>query len=218
MLRILLLSLILWSTSVLAQQNQGIPIPRTLSFGAYPPKSYTHSGGSIIITSPGHTDMYRAADHSYSIFNAPFLSFVPDPDFVLSAKITVQFRQKWDAGALLLATDSLHYIKFGFEKDYTLKNRVVSVVTDPYSDDCNSIGLGSMDVYYCMAKTGDMVLLYESPDGKSWYLVRELNFPMHGRVRLGFVAQSPVGEGCTVTFSQIRYDTKKVTDPYHLPQ
>jgi regulation of enolase protein 1 (concanavalin A-like superfamily) len=190
-------------------------ISQPLYFGGTAPVKFTNSAKSFLIEAPANTDMYRAADHSYAICNAPFLYFILKEDFVLSAKLTVHFKQKWDAGAMVLESDTLHYIKFGFERDYTLKNRVVSVATQPYSDDCNSMELNSSVIFYRMAKNGDMILLYESADGRSWFLVRELNFPAKGSLKLGFIAQSPAGKGCSVTFSDISYNTRKITDPYN---
>jgi hypothetical protein len=33
-------------------------------------------------------------------------------------------------------------------------------------------------------------------------------------IKLGFMAQSPTGKNCKVTFSNITYSTKKIKDPY----
>jgi len=205
------------SISGLAQQKKSISlhsIPFPLSFGRFQPLHFKNSGISFTLTAKGHTDLYRAADNSYQVDNAPRLSFTPDADFVLSARISLVFSDKWDAGGIVLESDSLHYIKFAFEKDYTLHNRVVSVVTSPFSDDCNSMEINKDEVYFQMAKSGNMILLYESSDGKQWYLVRELHFTVTGKPKLGFLAQSPVGQGASVTFSDIRYSTKRITDPY----
>lgn len=190
-------------------------IPYPLSFGKNLPAGFTNSGDKFSITAKGSTDMYRAADNSYMYYNAPRLAFTPDANFILTVKISLKFSQKWDAGGIVLEADSLHYIKFAFEKDYTLKNRVVSVVTKSFSDDCNSMEVNDNQIYYKMAKNGDMILLYESFNGRKWYLVRELNFATRTKLKLGFLAQSPVGKGSTVSFSEIAYSTKKITDPYN---
>jgi regulation of enolase protein 1 (concanavalin A-like superfamily) len=45
-------------------------------------------------------------------------------------------------------------------------------------------------------------------------LVRHLSFDTNGAGEVGFSAQSPAGESCTVKFSQIEYRAVKIKDPY----
>lgn len=91
---------------------------------------------------------------------------------------------------------------------------MVSVVTKQISDDCNSAAATTNTVYYKMAKAGNMITLYYSMEGRIWFLVRHLDFDAPGPLRLGFLAQSPTGKSCQVTFTEIHYSTKKISDPY----
>jgi hypothetical protein len=100
-------------------------------------------------------------------------------------------------GAIVLKADSLNWIKFCFEKDYTGQKRVVSVVTKGISDDCNSAASTANTIYYKIAKAGNVITLYYSAEGRNWFL-----------------AQSPTGQHCTVLFSDIHYSTRKIGDPY----
>jgi regulation of enolase protein 1 (concanavalin A-like superfamily) len=140
--------------------------------------------------------------------------FKPDSDFVLIVSIAHSFSNKWDAGAIVLKRDSLHWIKFCFEKDYTGARRVVSVVTEDVSDDCNSVEIDSNKVYYKMAKAGKVITLYYSDDGFKWFLVRHFQFDAGGDFEVGFLAQSPTGTRCEVEFSNIQYQAKRIKDPY----
>jgi regulation of enolase protein 1 (concanavalin A-like superfamily) len=115
---------------------------------------------------------------------------------------------------MVLKTDSLNWVKFCFEKDYKLKKRVVSVVTRNVSDDCNSVEIASDKVYYKMAKADNVVTLYYSLDGADWMLVRHLQIETRMPFRIGFLAQSPTGTECSVEFKEIRYEAKKIKDPY----
>lgn len=65
-----------------------------------------------------------------------------------------------------------------------------------------------------MAKAGNVVTLYCSTDGKKWLLIRHLQFDAKPGFRVGFLAQSPTGTKCEATFSEIRYEKKKIKDPY----
>lgn len=158
--------------------------------------------------------MFRDPNVTYNTDNAPKLLFTPDDDFVLTARIEHSFASKWDGGAIVLKTDEMHWVKFCFEMDYTGAHRVVSVVTNDVSDDCNSVELKQNDVYYKIAKAGNVVTLYFSSDSSTWFLVRHFQYNAVGTLRIGFLAQSPTGTHNAVKFSAFTYLHKKIQDPY----
>jgi regulation of enolase protein 1 (concanavalin A-like superfamily) len=178
------------------------------------PASYTVKNNELRIVAGAKTDMFRDPNVTYNTDNAPKLLFRPDNDFVLTASIEQAFTSKWDGGALVLKQDSLNWIKFCFEKDYTGARRVVSVVTKNISDDCNSVKMASNKVFYKIAKADNVITLYYSTDGSKWFLIRHFQFDTTGNFYLGFLAQSPTGNRCEVTFSNISYKAKKIKDPY----
>jgi regulation of enolase protein 1 (concanavalin A-like superfamily) len=178
------------------------------------PVAYNIKGPVLTIEAGAKTDMFRDPNVTYNTDNAPKLFFTPDDDFVLTARIQHAFTYKWDGGAIVLKADPLHWIKFCFEKDYTGIHRVVSVVTNDISDDCNSVPISQNFVFYKIAKAANVITLYCSGDGNKWYLVRHLQFNAKGPLHLGFMAQSPTGTHNTVTFSDITYQHKKIKDPY----
>lgn len=178
------------------------------------PVSFSVKGNSLTIVAGEKTDMFRDPNVTYNTDNAPKLLFQPDDDFVLTTTIAHSFLNKWDGGAIVLIEDSLHWIKFCFEKDYTGAKRVVSVVTKNISDDCNSIEVTGNKMYYKLAKAANVITLYTSLDNKKWLLVRHLQFNNTKPVKVGFLAQSPTGKKCVVQFSNISYQAKKISDPY----
>jgi regulation of enolase protein 1 (concanavalin A-like superfamily) len=178
------------------------------------PKSAKVEKDQLIIESGAKTDMFRDPNVTYNTDNAPKLMFRPDTDFILTAGIHHVFASKWDGGAIVLRRDSLNWVKFCFEKDYTGARRVVSVVTRDISDDCNSVEIPADKVYYKIARAGKVITLYYSLDNKKWFLVRHLQFPDDKPLSVGFLAQSPDGPSCKVTFSEISYRAKKISDPY----
>jgi uncharacterized protein len=217
MLKKVLLNLIFLQVFILvgvAQTDIKITgIPYVLSW-TNKPLSYHIRTGGILIKAGEKTDMFRDPNVSYNTDNAPRLSFTADKNFVLSVAIHHDFASKWDGGAIVLETDTMNWIKFCFEKDYTGQHRVVSVVTHEISDDCNSAAVNGDQVYYKIAKADNVITLYYSTNGKNWFLIRHLQFNTDKPVRLGFMAQSPTGKSCSVEFSQIKYVSKKITDPY----
>jgi regulation of enolase protein 1 (concanavalin A-like superfamily) len=177
-------------------------------------EKFSTQDNEMVIIAGEKTDMFRDPNVTYNTDNAPKLLFRPDYDFVLIASIEHSFSSKWDGGAIVLKQDSLNWIKFCFEKDYTGAKRVVSVVTKNISDDCNSVEIKTNKVYYKLAKAGNVITLYYSLEGKKWFLIRHLHFDTNKDFTLGFLAQSPTGKRCEVKFSNISYRAKKIADPY----
>jgi hypothetical protein len=178
------------------------------------PVSYSVTNEGLKIVAGAKTDMFRDPNVTYNTDNAPKLLFKPDKDFVLVTSIEHSFSNKWDGGAIVLKQDSLNWVKFCFEKDYTGAKRVVSVVTKNISDDCNSAEVKSNKVFYKIAKADNVVTLYYSIDGSNWLLIRHFQFDTTGDFYLGFLAQSPTGNSCHVSFSNISYAARKIKDPY----
>ena len=169
---------------------------------------------TLTIEAGEKTDMFRDPNVTYNTDNAPKLLFNADEDFILSASLEQSFLNKWDGGGIVIKSDSLNWIKFCFEKDYTGARRVVSVVTRNISDDCNSIGINSNKVFYKVAKAGNVITLYYSANGSKWFLIRHFQFDAKSPFAVGFLAQSPTGKKCTVKFSNIKYFKRKIKDPY----
>lgn len=211
-----LAALCLSFTAAIAQVTDSVKI-KAISAALYwenKPVSFTKTSGGFIITAGEKTDMFRDPNVTYNTDNAPKLLFQPNGNFVLTAAIEHSFATKWDGGAIVLKADSLNWIKFCFEKDYTGKRRVVSVVTKDISDDCNSVEVPGNKVFYKIAKAENVITLYYSVNGKDWLLIRHLQFDVTGQLKLGFLAQSPLGKKCAVKFSDITYTDKKISDPY----
>ncbi|MEP6846691.1 MAG: DUF1349 domain-containing protein [Panacibacter sp.] len=204
---------VLFATIVNAQTVSVPGIPYPLHWEIQP-LHFSARGNTITIVAGKKTDMFRDPNATYNTDNAPKILFKPKDNFVLRASIEQAFANKWDGGAIVLKSDSLNWIKFCFEKDYTGARRVVSVVTKDISDDCNSVEINSNKVFYKIAKADNVVTLYYSTNGTKWFLIRHVQFDAKPEFEVGFLAQSPTGTSCTVTFSDIIYEERKISDPY----
>ena len=207
-------SIILFFTTSINAQTISIPvIPYPLHW-ENEALHFTAKGNTITMVAGKKTDMFRDPNVTYNTDNAPKILFKPADNFVLTTSIEHAFANKWDGGAIVLKNDSLNWIKFCFEKDYTGARRVVSVVTKGISDDCNSVEIVGTKVFYKIAKADNVITLYYSTDGSKWFLIRHLQFETNPEFEVGFLAQSPTGTSCTVTFSNILYEERKISDPY----
>ena len=92
------------------------------------PNKFVIQDNKLTIEAGEKTDMFRDPNVTYNTDNAPKLLFKADENFILSASIEQSFANKWDGGAIVIKSDSLNWIKFCFEKDYTGAKIVVSVV------------------------------------------------------------------------------------------
>lgn len=197
-----------------AQQTPAISsIPKQL-FWENNPAQWSFQQQVLTVKAGAKTDMFRDPNVTYNTDNAPKLLFQPDSNFILTTAVEHAFANKWDGGALVLKVDSLRWIKFCLEKDYTGARRIVSVVTNNVSDDANSIAITGNKAFFKMAKAGNVITLYVSTDGKKWLLVRHVQMNIPEKFSVGFLAQSPTGQSCTIRFSNIQYAAKKLKDPY----
>lgn len=212
--------LILFPFHLLAQKVDAISvngIPHKL-FWEKTPAMFSNTGDSLVIEAPAGTDLYRDSYGSYLPNNAPRLLFLADSNFILTVHILQDFSGEWNAGGIILEGDSSHWIKFNFEKDNTGAKRIVSVVTNGYSDDVNGVELPANEVALKMAKAGNVIILYYSADGRTWHIARRLRFEFAGPLQAGFLVQAPGATSNTVHFSHITYQLAKVVNPFGIDQ
>jgi uncharacterized protein len=162
---------------------------------------------SLSITAGAKTDWFvEPSGSTWVSTNAPAALFTPpDENFLLSAKVTVNFASTFDAGVLLLYEREDLWSKLCFEYAPQNQPMIVSVVTRGLSDDCNSTVIDGNTVYLRVARMGGAFGLHYSLDGKYWNMVRYFTLGKVENPRVGFEAQSPTGEGCNVVFSEIAY-------------
>jgi regulation of enolase protein 1 (concanavalin A-like superfamily) len=167
---------------------------------------------SVEITAGAATDWFIDPAGSATILNAPALVGSPSGDFLLSARVAVEFASAFDAGALVLFGDEHVWAKLCFECSPEREPMVVSVVTRDVSDDCNSFVVNADDVWLRVSRTGRAFAFHASTDRASWRLIRHFALPATEELLVGFVAQSPLGAGCTASFTNIRYEAQTLSD------
>lgn len=165
--------------------------------------SFDERGDTLTITAPGHTDWFVSPATGESVDSAPALLAPFDGDGTLSARVHVDFRATFDAGVLAIRRSATHWAKLCFEYSPQGQPMVVSVVTNGVSDDANSTPVDSDEVYLRVSRTGPAWVFHYSTDGRLWHFVRHFRLSADAPARVGFLAQSPTGEGSTTRFSEI---------------
>jgi len=89
---------------------------------------------------------------------------------------------------------------------------VVSVVTRGESDDCNSVPIEGTEVWLRISRLGRAFAFHSSADGREWNMVRYFGLGDTESVEVGFLAQSPTGDGCTATFRDIELPPELLAD------
>ncbi|MGZ4409570.1 MAG: DUF1349 domain-containing protein [Gaiellaceae bacterium] len=166
--------------------------------------------GVLRIAAGGRTDFFVDPAGGVVLANAPAVVAAVDGDFILSAKVSVAFASTFDAGALFVWGGERRWAKLAFELSPQRERTIVSVVTLDRSDDCNSTVIASDSVYLRIARIGAALAFHASADGGRWDLVRHFHLPDAPEV--GFAAQSPTGEGCEATFSEIVFEQRTLLE------
>jgi uncharacterized protein len=170
------------------------------------PLDFKVNKNSISIKAGKETDFYSFIDGSYYVTNAPKILFKPDSNFIFSAKVRPAFKSIYDGGALFIYADAENWAKVLFEMHSDKSVGLgVSVVDNKHGDDSYHGHIKGDEVYVKVARSGKIFNFYQSADGKTWALTRTFPFDKTSDLRIGFYAQSPKGESCTVDFSEITY-------------
>lgn len=178
-------------------------------------------GALLSAVAPPCTDLIVDPFGRATLRNASMARFAAsEGDFQFSARVTVDFASAFDAGVLLIWFDEAHWAKLCFEYSPTGQRFAVSVVTRGVSDDANAFDAEADTLWLRISRIDSVFALHASRDGRYWEFVRvfRLDPPAssatrdHLRAQLGFLVQSPTGEGCAVRFDEIRFEPETLHD------
>lgn len=171
-----------------------------------------HLPPSLSMTAGPRTDLFVDPQGGSPALNAPRLLARAAGDFQLSARVTVDFAATFDAGVLALYADDGAWAKLCFERSPQGEPTVVSVVTRGVSDDANAFTVEGREVWLRVSRLGAAHAFHASTDGSRWRFVRHFALEPADGLAVGFLAQSPEGSGCAVTFDEIAYRPTRLTD------
>lgn len=166
----------------------------------------TPKTGVLRVTAAAGADWTNDAFGGPQQHAASLLGFVPIGDFSISARARVLTeRTTFDAAVLAIWGDADHWAKLCFENSPQGQVMVVSVVTNTYSDDCNSTVVVDDSVYLRIVRSGSGWAFHSSADGQNWAFVRVFHLDYEGPVHVGFLSQAPMGAECVAEFDHITY-------------
>lgn len=173
-----------------------------------------HSDENDIVTihAPEGTDFFNDPKSDRRKSDAPLYCREVTGDFTVQGRVEPDFQDTFDAGSLMFYCDNDTWVKLAFERTDMDCTSVVSVVTNGISDDANGEVVNDAHVFFRMSRRSDIIGLYYSLDGTRWRMVRVLSFsiPAGSACFVGIAAQSPLGSGCTVSFSHLEFSPRAI--------
>jgi len=184
-----------------------------LTFAADDPLLWTALDSSSLTGTAGpRTDLFIDPATGETTLNAPrLLTPAPAGDFQLWARVSVEFAATFDAGALLLWGGDDAWVKLAFEYSPQGTGMVVTVVTRGRSDDANGYTVEAPFVWLRLARVAGAYACHASLDGTHWDFIRHLSLDT-AAASIGFEVQSPSGEGCRATFTDITFSVTTLAD------
>jgi len=182
-------------------------LPFALQPAGHPACQAVLSGGVLALTSGAKSDLFidPAGEEGGRPDAGRLTGLPPDRDFRLAARVSVHFGSVYDAGVLLLYLSERRWAKLCYELSPQRRPTVVTVVTRGTSDDGNSFETAGGPLWLRITRAGRAWAFHASEDGAAWRLVRYFTLGEASGARVGLLAQSPTGPGCTAVFDEIAY-------------
>ena len=181
----------------------GVPFP--LEPSGDPACQATVSGGSLILTSGAKSDLFIDPEGGEGARpDAGRLTGLPgDLDFTLSARVTVRFGSVFDAGAAAA-------LPVRTALGQALLRAVTAAAADRgHRGDPRHLRRQQLvrdrrrPLWLRITRSGRAWAFHASEDGAWWRLLRYFTLGEASGARVGFLAQSPTGPGCTAVFEEI---------------
>lgn len=170
-------------------------------FGAV--ASAERDGNGVRLAAPPMSDWFHDPTSGQRTRTSPMLLALVTAPALLRARLRADLRATFDAGVLMAYESDDVWAKFCFERAPDGRHLAVSVVTRGESDDANSFEVAGDVVHLRIAHRGASYAFHASTDGDRWELVRHFRLGGADRVWMGVGVQSPLGDGCAVTFHDV---------------
>ena len=182
-------------------------VPFSLEMSGNPPCEARVAGETLTLTSGPASDLYidPSGEEGARPDAGRWTGLPGDRDFTLSARVSVQFRTVFDAGALLLYLSERRWATLCYGLSPQRRPTAMTVVTRSLSDDSSSFETDDGPLWLRITRSGRAWAFHASEDGSWWRLLRYFTLGESSGARVGFMCQSPAGEGCTAVFDDIAY-------------
>lgn len=162
----------------------------------------------INIFAPAGSNFFVNPSDDYIVTNAPFFYTEVEGNFVMKARVNHDFISTYDANVLLAYDNDKLWAKACFEYTDLDTHSVVSVMTNEKSDDANGVDIDGNEVWLQIARKDNIFAIHYSLDGNKFYMSRICYLPMQKKIKVGLVAQSPLGQGAMMKFKDVSLELR----------
>ena len=146
-----------------------------------------------------------------SLHNAPYYYTEFAGDFVIQAKVSHDFRDTYDSASIMVMVDLQNWAKACFEMTDFGTHAAVSVVTkNGESDDANGCNLEGNAAWLRACRVDNTFSFFYSTDGEHFYMMRFFSLPAREKVKVGLLAQAPVGNGGVRVYEDLTLEARRV--------
>ncbi|MED3960912.1 DUF1349 domain-containing protein [Bacillales bacterium AN1005] len=145
-----------------------------------------------------------------SLCNAPFYYTEVAGDFVMRVRVSHDFKDTYDSASIMVMKDMTNWAKACFELTDFNTHAVVSVVTKEESDDANGPNIDNNTVWLQICRSGRSFAFHYSTDGENYFMMRFFNLPVDEIVKVGLLAQAPLGSGGKRIYENLSIERKTV--------
>ncbi len=175
------------------------------------PPGWGFDGHGLHVVPHPRTDIFRSCNGNI-LDNAAVLSAPVTGDFTAVTHTKVEATDFADASGLIVRESFEKWIKLCLERNPWGELSTVSVVTDPWSDDCGGEIVRASACRLRITRKGGYFGLHYSLDGSRWRFVRHFCMDMAAAVQVGILVQSPRGKGCRAEFRSFEIVPRPVAD------
>lgn len=170
------------------------------------------SGGMISIWANDRTDFFCNLDGRIVTDAAMYFQELQG-NCVIRAKVSMEPPLgSYDGAGLIIYSDDRHWIKGCLEVTDFGTIAAISVVTNGVSDDANGPDVNVNSIWLQITRKNDDFAVHYSLDGQNFNLQRICQLVMPAKVRVGLIAQAPLGQGGYRTFENVFVEEMTVAD------
>ncbi len=189
-------------------------LPRPLDWLVPSPAAGVTRSGVLRLAAGPRTDWYIDPAGGAVVRNAPALVMPASGPWQCWATVSAEHRATFDAGVMFVHVDDERWAKLCLERSPQGEVMIVSVVTRGRSDDCDAVPVGRRRVHLRVAALERSFAFHWSRDGQVWRLVRSfwLGDDAPSVASVGFMTQSPTGDGCVAEFRDVGFSASLLDD------
>ncbi len=173
------------------------------------PEEWEIKDGALIMDVTPQSDYWRISHYGFTVDDAPFYYTTRGGEFEVKARISGDYKARFDQAGLMLRIDHENYIKAGIE--FVDGKYHLSTVVTHHTSDWSVIPLAEPVPYVWIkaVRRLDAVEIFYSFDDKDYVMMRNAWLQDNTPVQVGLMAANPDGQGF-----KARFEGFKVT---HLP-